>query len=627
MTYYSDGLLRYYSGYPQGGLDGRNGSPDVLKSAPAELEKEVMEVSRNMSVSRSRGKLKLFAIFFSMSLWLSAGVRREVQNWYVQNYKNKAMFLKVPIRGTRQFVYVTSTRPILDPRTANLPLLFKVGDQVRITDVSFKGDSIRFKVASIDIRTESEIVFQFPQQLNEEFPQQGNFDVTLLATFTEGLSYTDIESAKEQFITSQFDQFVQQLARSNSTSSDFVIRTLGQEFPEYQRIQEEANQAESKLQEVEQTLLEETKARRQVQSELARFQEELDQTRIELITLKGERESLSAEIKSAQQQTVDFRKSAEDYEQQIRELVENLSLKTSSASSLNAQVRVLNESIETLRQEQVSRSRKLDQVTTDLKKLQGRNQELSQELKQAQDERDKVWGNLSALTSNRKGLEARYMAIQQEKEALQDAALLSNSLHLEKRLENREEGLFQLADLYLLSQHIATFEIQVPPYSGTVHPVRFSVKSPDIVRFSEEEREIFEILGDTLKVETSWQSSSNALKFVLLNKEPLQTAGPRETVEWPWLVQGEISQPEQASLITHLVSPEGREIFLGSQDFTVNPGQVMARVRQSFSPLSLLAGVVLAIAVFGVLFGFRGRSRSPATKPIPRRDWVVQKKL
>ena len=580
-----------------------------------------------MSVPMSRGKLKLFAIVFSMTLWLSAGVRREIENWYVQNFENKAMFLKIPVRGKRQVFHVKATSPILDPASANLPLLFKVGDQVRITEVNFRNDVVRFKIASIDLSQESEILFQFPQQLSQDFRQQPSFDATLLATFTEGLSYTDVESAKEEFIKSQFDQFIQQLARSNNTSAEFVRSTLGEKFPEYQLLQEEADSLKSRLQRVEQTLLDENLAGREVQSQLARFQEDLDQTRIELSGVQGERDDLLEEIKSARERTDDFRKSAEEYEQQMTALVENLNLKTSSASSLGAQVSVLNDSIQTLRQEQITRGRKLEEVNTQLEELQVKNRELSEDLKKAQDERQKVWDNLSVLTSNRKSLEARYVASQEENEKLQNAALLSSSLHLERRIERREEGTFQLADLYLLSQHLATLEMQVPPYSGTVHPVRFSMKSPDMVKFSEEEREIYEVLGEPLKIETSWQSSSNDLKFLLLNKEAIQTVGPRETVEWPWLFQGEISQPEQASLITYLVSSEGREIFLGSQDVTVNPGQMMARLQQAISPLSLLAGAVLAIAVLGLVFGFRGHSRSPASKQALRRDLVTQKKL
>lgn len=553
-----------------------------------------------------------------MSLWLNAGVRREIENWYVHNYENKALFLKIPIRGRRQIVHVSETRPTLDPGSAASPLLFKVGDQVRITDVNFRNDSVRFKIASLETNGQGEIAFQFPRKLEQDFPQRGNFDVALEATLTEGLSYTDIDSAKEEFITSQFDQFVQQLARSNNTSDDFVMKTLGEKIPAYRL-------AASKLEEVEQELLEETEALQQIQSDLAPLKAELDQTRIQLSTLRAERDGFETKVKSAERQTDEFRKSTREYEQQVESLVKNLNLKTSSATSLSARVKILNESITTFQQERIRRARELQDATTQLAEHQEKSQTLSKELQKTQKDRDKVWQDLRLLTSNRKSLEARYLAIQRENEKFQDASLLANSLYLKRRVESREEGLFQLADLYLLSQPIATLEIQIPPYAGTVHPVRFEVKSPEIVKFTEEERKIYEVLGETLKIQTSWQTRSDNLKIVLLDKEPLQTVGPREKIEWQWMFQGDISQPEQVSLVTHLISPDGTEIFLGSQDFTVSPGQMFARLRHSFSLISLLAGVVLALAALGLVFTFRKKSKPPESGDTP--DPVVQKRL
>ena len=571
-----------------------------------------------MGVSRSRRGLQLFAVFLSMSLWLIAGVRREIENWYVHNYENKALFLKIPIRGKRQIVHVSDTRPTLDPGSANSPLLFKVGDQVRITDVSFRNDSVRFKIASLEVSGEGEIAFEFPRQLEQDFPQRGNFDSALEATLTEGLSYTDIDSAKEEFIKSQFDQFVQQLARSNTTTNDFVVKTLGEEVLTYRL-------ATSKLEEVEQILLEETEARQQIQSDLARLRAELDQTKTQLSTLQFERDGLETKVESAERQTDEFRKNTRDYEQQIESLIKNLNLKTSSATSLSAQIKILNESITSVQQERINRARELRDATTQLAQNQKSNQKLSEELQKTEKERDKVWENLRLLTSNRKSLEARYLAIKRENEKFQDTSLLVNSLYLKRRIERREEGVYQLADLYLLTQLIATLEIQVPPYAGTVHPVRFEVKSPEIVKFSEEERKIYEVLGETLKIQTSWQTRSDNLKIVLLDKEPLQTVGPREKIEWPWMFQGDLSQPEQVSLVVHLVSPDGVEIFLGAQDFTVSPDQMFARLRNAFSLISLLAGVVLALATLGLVFTFRRNPQPPESDDAS--NLVVQKKL
>ncbi|MDA2933760.1 hypothetical protein MYX82_05400 [Acidobacteria bacterium AH-259-D05] len=565
---------------------------------------------------KGRGKLELLAIFLTMGLWLNAGVRREIQSWYIQNYENKAMFLKVPIRGTRQIVHVRASGSRLDPESVTRSLLFKVGDQVRITEVNFRGHSVRFKIASVDLVREGEIEFLFRQQLKDDFPQRGTFDVTLQATLTEGLLYTDIDSAKQEFIQSQFDQFVQQLARSNNTSSDFVVKIMGENIPGYQALKEEANETKSQLQKAQQDLQAEKKIKLHMESEVNRLEKQSDQIHSELTALEAERNKLLTEIDRL----------STNYQNQMKKLVETLNLKTSSATSLEAQVEVLNESIGTIRNQQLSRAREVTKLSEQVAALEKTNQELSQDLKQAQDEKEKLWGDFSALTSNRQSLEARYIETKRENEQLQNSALLNTSFNLKKRVERREENEFQLADLYLLSQRIGTLEVQIPPLSGTVHPLRFTADSPDTVKFSEEERKIYELLGETFQIETAWETSSSDLKIVLLNMDAAQSVSPRKSIEWPWMFQGEIAQPERVALTVHLISSEGSRIFLGSQDFSVSPGQMMARLRSSISPVSLLAGALVGLVVFGILFGFRGRSHSPSKTDTSRR-LVVEKKL
>ncbi|MEE2840580.1 MAG: hypothetical protein VYC91_08600 [Acidobacteriota bacterium] len=561
-------------------------------------------------------KAGLLVMFLMMSWWLHAGVGREIQNSYILNYENKAMFLKVPIRGTHQVIHVRVNGNRLDPASVTDPLNFKVGDQVRITEVKFRGDAVRFKISSLDLIRESEVEFLFRLDLQDHFPQRGAFDVTLKATLTEGLSYTDIESAKQEFIESEFDHWVQELARSNNASDDFVVTVLRDKIPAYQALRLENDETKTLLKKAEENLQQEKRARSQVQSEVTRLEGRLDQNRSELSRLENERNTLRADTKRL----------SEDYEGQVQRLIETLNVKTSSATSLGAQVDVLNESIGTLRDERLSRGREIQDLNQQIDGLNEMNRALSEDLEQTEEEKEKLWADFSVLTSNRQGLEGRYAELIQENKRLQDAKLLHNSLSLQRRIERREEHEFQVADLYLLTQLIGTLEVQVPPITGTVHPVRFVATSPDTVKFSSDEREIFKVLGETFQIETTWETRSSNLKIVLLDKDPVQSVVPRETIEWPWMFQGEVTQPESASLFVHLISSDGDRILLGSQDLTVSPAEMMARLRYSISPLSLIAGAVLGLVVFGILFGFRGRSRLPA-KTDTQGPLVVQKKL
>jgi len=556
-------------------------------------------------------------MFLTMGLWLHAGVRRDIQSSYIQNYENKAMFLKVPIRGRRQIIQVRVSGSRLDPASITDPLRFKVGDQVRITAVNFRGDSVRFKLSSLDLTRESELEFRFRQDLQDHFPQRGAFDITLKATFTEGLSYTDIESARQEFIEGEFDQFVEQLALSNNTSYDFVVTVLRDTIPDYQVLKLEADQTKSMLQKTEEDLQQEKRARSRVESEVTLLEGQLDQNRSKLDRLEGESKTLMAETDRLNH----------NYENQVKRLIETLNVKTSSATSLEAQVDVLNESIGTLRNEGLTRARQAQDLNQQMSRLEETNRALSEDLDRAQGEKRKLWDDFSVLTSNRQGLEGRYAEILKENEQLQNATLLNNSFSLKRRIERRENNEFQIADLYLLTQRIGTMEIQIPPVAGTVHLVRFTATSPDTVKFSSDERKILDILGESFQIETTWETSSANLNIVLLDKESVQSVGPRETIEWPWMFQGEVTQPESASLVVHLISSNGNRIFLGSQDLTVSPAQMMTRLRYSISPMSILAGSVAGLLVFGVLFGLRGRPQPPSKAGTHQGPLIVQKKL
>ncbi len=58
---------------------------------------------------------------------LQAGISREMQNYYLRQYENRALYLKIPVHGFRQTVQV-EPRPELDGSTLGLPVAFKVGE-------------------------------------------------------------------------------------------------------------------------------------------------------------------------------------------------------------------------------------------------------------------------------------------------------------------------------------------------------------------------------------------------------------------------------------------------------------------------------------------------------------------
>ena len=562
------------------------------------------------SVNITKGRfLGFWMVFLGTTWWLGAGVRKEIEEFYAQNYENKAMFLKIPLRGARQAVFVTERGITLDRSDASRALVFRVGDQVRITDVSFGRDSAHFKIASIDLSRESEIAFQFPAPLRQHFPQRSAFDTALGSSFTEGLTYSEIDSAKEDFVKGQFDQLIDEFASVTGTSSEFVIEAISEKNPLYLEAKKEVDEARKRLQKTEQELHREVKSRKETESELRQLRTESNQVKSKLFSLSEERDRLVAQRNSLQRELKEFKEKNREYERHVSELVKGLDLQTTSAENLDKRLQTLSSSIGSLKVERISLSQKLKEVSGQLENQRKSSQEASANLKAARAKNARLRSDLGALTSNKNSLEARYLQAREERDILQAAKKLVEALHLEKRLEEREEGTFQVADLYLQTQRIAALEVQVPDYPGTVCPVRFSVVSPDSVRFTEEERKLYKTLGQIWKVSTAWQSSAESLKPILLDKEPVQTVGPRESVEWTWELRGEdLSQPEQVALLIHLLNEDQQKIPLPSQEFLVYPDNIQARLHQSFSPLSLLAGVLVGFAVLAVALGLRRRS-------------------
>lgn len=555
-----------------------------------------------------------------LTLLLEAGSRREVEDRYVQYYKNKAMFLKIPIRGARQIVFVTDTGPVLDRSNAAAPLAFKVGDQVRITDVNFRGDNARFRISSVDVSRDSEILFQYPGHPGDDPQYQAAFDRALEGSFTEGLSYTEIDAAKEQFIRSQFDHLIQQFATTTGTSREYVIQAISEQNPEYRAAKTAAEEARARVQALEEELRRESAARRQGQTELTTLRRELDQARTALGALQGERDQVASERETAQQQLTqaqtrarEFENRARDYERQVGELVKNLDLHAASSETLGRR-------LEALTSERATLSERLSQVSSEVETLRRNNQQLSEQLKTTEERRSRLEGDLRALTSDKDSLQANFLETRRQKELLERTEALQSSLRLQSRLENREEGKFQIADLYLLNHKIGQFEVQVPEQPGKVYPVRFTVNSPDTVEFGEEARRLYRALGEKFQVAAEWHTSSDSLKALLLGEEPLQSLGPRESTEWRWSFTGGLDQPQRVVLRTHLVDEDGQKIMLADQEFMVNPTGVLFWLRQSFSLVSLLAGILLATGVFTVVWGLRGLSRSPSRGQQKSRD-------
>jgi hypothetical protein len=558
---------------------------------------------------------------------LAAGVRREIQNDYILQYKNRAMFLKIPVRGFRQIVLVGPS-PTIDRSNASQPVSFRVGEQVRITDLKFDDTSILFRIAATDLSRESEVIFRFPASISSDFLERSDFNASLELTFTQGLSYTEIDSAKETFIKDQFDELIQQFATATGTTADYVIKTISEKNPEYQQAKNQAREARARQQEVEQQWRDESRARKEIETELTSARRELTQARSALASARDERGQLVADKAGLQKEVAQLQSRNQEYDRQVNELIKSLGVQADSRANLGKRVEAVSRSFDSLRSERSDLSQRLGQVTKELESLRDSNAKLTADLKQSEQRNSKLSADLHSLTSDRNSLEARYLKTRREREVLENAGRLGQALRVENRRERRDKSLYDIADVFLLTKRIATLEVQVPTHVGQATHASFLVLSPDTVEFTAEERELYELLGDKLKVQTWWRTDGEVLKAVPGSMPALQEVSTRERAEWSWQLDGDAVQAQRIDFLAQLVNRDGQTIPLSSSQFWVHPAGLWDDFRRSFAPLSFGLGILLGLAVLSAVWLIRGspaRVKNGRTTREP--EYVAPKRL
>ncbi len=561
-------------------------------------------------------------------------VGREIRDEYVQRFENKAVFLKIPVRGLQQVVHVLDSGAKLDRGNLNQPVSFKVGDQVRIIDVNFRDDKVRFRFSSVDTTREGSLEFRFPAPTQQAFPQRENFEKSLASSLTEGLSYKELESAKGEFIRGQVKTLVREFAATTNTPDDVVLRTIVEDSPQYQALERESSQIQQKNQVLDRDVSRLGRASREQRARIADMTVELDRLRTQVRELERDenlaartRQSLEGQLKDAQVK--------------MNELLGSLNLKAASNSELDNRMQSLSAGIESARREREKLSEELAQARADLNEREQANSKLTADLKKVRDRNQRLSSELRSLTSNKDSIQSQFLQAKRQSDALEMASRLSAGLRLERSFQELEGRPLEIADLYLLSKRVGRLEIEAPDHPGQICRMKFLMESPDRVEFQEEERVLFDSLGETFKIEPSWSFTGDRLRAVLMEGEPAREAKPREAVEWTWILEGEISEPEQAQLRVLFVNSDDQKISLDPHEFYLTPPGLMFYLIRSFSPVSLGAGVFLGLIFAGVAGLFRRRSPSKPsrrskpskrrpTQPAPEkpdREYVIKKRL
>ena len=561
-------------------------------------------------------------------------VGREIRDEYVQRFENKAVFLKVPVRGLRQVVHVLDSGARLDRGNLNQPVSFKVGDQVRVIDVNFRDNMVRFRFSSVATTREGSLEFRFPVPTQQAFPQRENFEKSLASSLTEGLSYKELESAKGEFIRGQIKTLVREFATTTDTSDEVVLRTIVEDSPQYQALEREFSQIRKKNRSLDRDVSRLGQTSREQRARIAEMTVELDRLRTQVRELERDKNLATRTRRSLEGQL-------KDAQVKMNELLGSLNLETASNAELDNRMQSLSAGIESARRERELLSEELAQTRADVNEREQNISKLTVDLKRVRDRNRRLSSELRSLTSNKDSIQAQFLQARRQSDALEMASRLRAGLRLEWSYQEREGRPLEIAELYLLSKRVGRLEIETPEHPGQICRMKFLTESPDRVEFQEEERVLFDSLGEVFKVEPSWSFASDRLRAVLMEGEAAREVKPREAVEWAWILEGEIVEPEQARLRVQLVNTDDRKISLDPHEFYLTPPGLMSYLVRSFSPISLGAGVFVGLVFAGVAGVFRRRSSSRPSRPSkpsrggpappapkePDREYVIRKKL
>ncbi len=574
--------------------------------------------------------LQLLCYAWLLALPLLGGVSKAIQNGYVQTYENRAMYLKIPIHGARQIVFVQRAGSTLDTSGMGQIALFKIGDQVRITDVEFKSSYVRFKLSSVEGTKFSELHFMFPRELTNLFPQKAYFDEALNYALTQGRSYRDIEEARESFVENQFDRLLDQFAVTAGISRDQLIRRIAEESPDLQQSRSDLAARSRELKQ-QQGLLTDEKSRSQTlaqeNSGLKRKVREAetgaDSLKEERLDLLDERDLLRRELAKLESEQAEWQRRSMQHEQQVDDLIRNLDVQSDSSNELGSKVASLSNVISSLKEEESRLSDKLSESGRRVTDLLNQNTDLQEEVRKLKNQKARLDSNLKVLTTGKNSINKTLLEVQQERDNLQAARVLQSALNWQTQPLNMVLGNTRTAVIALHDYKIAEFELEEPKTVDRPYSFVLRLESPDLVKFNEEERSLYEQLGEKLTVETSWKTPL-AIQAQLVEGDPSQEITPRGQASWSWSFLGSLEEPQPVILSLKIKDANGIDVQLAEREFVLHSAGLADKVSDSFSLWSLLIGLAGGLSI---LLFMRRRPKPEKKAPPHPVEYMAKKRL
>ena len=551
-----------------------------------------------------------------------AGVSQSIQDQYKKNYENKALFLKIPIYEEKQFIDIKGQ--VFQAVSGIGSPLYKVGDQLRILQVDFGRDQIKFRLGAIASRAEAEIIFQFDTDLQENFPNRETFDRALQSTFTEGLKYSDIEDAQISFLKEEFDRSVSRMAGAASLNRDFVLEKIAPLIPDYRATRDERDALKAKVQDISTQLTQAQVDKRKLESDLKEQGSELSRMISTNTSLQETITSSESQVSTLDKELRDAQMKVQSFEREIADIKRSLNMEADSNRDLTKNNAELADRIGALQ--------------ADLAGQKAANMKLTDEIEDKNKETEKLNSTITTLTSNKNSLSSQYVKLKDEKEKLDEFALTVDALGARMIEEKTEDGRYKgKADIYLGDVRLGSVNWSIPSYlnhnaSGSGEAT-FYAESIDYVQVKPEVRRLLRTLGEKLKVRLNLVALSPTMTANSDNGTEPRELGERERSTWNWQLMNKGTQDVSFLLSASLLNSNSREISLFKNEHLVASSNPIRMIRSHLQPIPLAIGVVLGFLLFGIVGIFRRpqKRKTPpkAAPPGPAepKHYVSEKKL
>ncbi len=565
--------------------------------------------------------LFIWLLGFGTAPALFSGISRETQQEYRQRYEGHALFLGVPLYGSRTVIQVRPGGSVPDKSVE--PLRHKVGEQLRVQELSFGGMEIRFKLSAIEGGPSSELVFHFAAELDEGFSARQPFEAALQRAFTEGRRYSDLDQTKKEYIHTQLQQVIQEMMTGSTADRDFVVNALAEALPPYQTAVEEVKKLRNDVKDLSFKYGSEQTRSRQFESKLVEQSSELNRLKSMSQTLKSDLEAVNASSSNANSELRQLRQQQTDINASVRRLQRGLGIAADSSKSLSRQVEDLMVAALKNKGEGDQMARRMEESSAELEK---KKAELQAQLKvnnQLSAENTRLQDNIKLLSNRGDQLGQRFLQLQKEKVQLENFVRSVQALQSRVTRESLENDRIQrVIELMLQDTLVATLETDYPPQMSVGERVeiktRFTTASVNFVKLSEAEKRIFTSLGDKLNVSCELRNLPDGVRIVAGRKEPVQTVPERTTAEWTWTLES--SRPVDANpfLLTMLVNQNRDAVPVVQNQLrleSVNLGRQLARF---MSPVPLAIGSVFGVVLLAAFQALRRRTRRysrPASRP------------